>query len=127
MGTGSVPTFARAMPLNATSTLSDGTRVRVRLPYRADRLGLRELHLRLGLEADELVLARALRFDPRRRLVACLTAWEAGAERLVGYGAIVLGADVPDVLVVDVHSAPGADALLAGTLRDRAAARRAAA
>lgn len=109
------------MPLDTTTTLPDGTRARVRLPQRSDRPALRALHTRLGFEVDELALARALRFDPRRRVVACITAWVGGAERLLGYGAIDLGADDVDLLVVDLAGAPGCDAVLGDALRDRAA------
>lgn len=115
------------MPLDATTTLPDGSRARVRLPRRSDRPALRALHGRLGFEVDELALARALRFDPRRRVVACITAWVDGAERLLGYGAIDLGADDVEVLVVDVAGAPGCDVVLSDALRDRAARARIAA
>ncbi len=113
--------------LDTTTTLPDGVRVRVRLPHASDRPGLRALHAHLGFEVGELELARALRFDPRRRVVACVTAWDGTAERLVGYGAIDLGADDVDLLVVDATRAPGAAELLRGGLRTRAQGSRAAA
>ncbi len=102
------------------SILPDGTRARVRLPHSSDRAALRGLHERLGFEVGELELARALRFDPRHRLVACLTAWDGRAEQLLGYGAITLGAPDVDLLVVDGRSAAE---LLAGALRAATAGR----
>lgn len=104
-----------------TALLPDGTRARVRLPHRSDRAALRALHERLGLPAGDLELARALRFDPRRRVVACLTVWDGGCERLLGYGAIDVGAAEPETLVVDPDRAPGAEGVLAAALRTLAA------
>lgn len=111
------------MPLlHHTTTLADGARVRLRLPHAGDRPGLHALHARLGVAADELELARAVRFDPRRRAVACATAWHGAAETIVGYGAIDNGADAPDLLVCDDGLAPGVRDLLADALRAHAAA-----
>lgn len=107
------------MLLNATTALADGARLRIRLPHRADRTGLRALLERLGLAGDDLELVRALRFAPRERVVACATAFVGGSERLVGVGAIDLGAREPDLLVVDEAQAPGARVALAFALRER--------
>jgi hypothetical protein len=112
--------------LDATTTLPDGTHVRVRLPQAADRAALRALHARLRLAAEELELARVLRFDPRERAVVCATAWLDGGPQVVGYAAIDRDAAEPDVLVADEDLAPGIGAVLAQALRRRPAGRRAA-
>jgi hypothetical protein len=106
--------------LDATTHLPDGLRIRVRLPHAGDRPGLHDLHLRVGVEADDLELSRALRFDPRARAVACATAWLDGAEVLVGYGAIDRGAERPDLLISDEAAAPGVRDVLARALQMRA-------
>ncbi|MBA2350071.1 MAG: hypothetical protein H0V81_17490 [Solirubrobacterales bacterium] len=107
------------MLLNATTALSDGARLRLRLPHRADRAGVRALLLGLGLETRDLDLVRALRFAPRERVVACATAFVGGTERVVAVGAIDLGEREPDLLVADESLAPGAGAALSGALRER--------
>jgi hypothetical protein len=112
--------------LDATTPLPDGTRVRLRLPHRADLDGLRALARRLGLAVDELEIARALRFDPRRRAVAVATVWVDDHEVLVGYGAIELGEAQPDNFVVDEQLAPGLRAVLHEALVERAGGIRAA-
>jgi hypothetical protein len=114
------------MPIDETTTLPDGLHLRVRLPQASDRAGLLALHERLGLGAEELDAARALHFDPRRRTVACATAWVEGAELLVAYGAMDAGARDVDVLLADEARAPGAGAVLARALRERSARRAAA-
>jgi hypothetical protein len=112
--------------LDATTSLPDGTRVRLRLPHAADRPGLRALHARVGLHADELDVARVLRFDPRRGAVVCATAWTDRGPLVVGYGAITHGDAHPEVLVADEARAPGLSELLGDVLRRRAADRPAA-
>ncbi len=107
------------MLLNATTSLPDGSRLRLRLPHRADRQGVRALLTGLGLATDDLELVRALRFAPRERVVACATAFVGGTERVVAVGAIDLGAREPDMLIADESSAPGAGAALAYALRER--------
>ncbi len=114
------------MLLDATTHLPDGMRVRVRLPHALDRVGLRLLHDRLGLVAEDLEIARTLRFDPRSGAVACATAWIGGSETVVGYGAIEHGADTPHLLVGDEVSAPGVSEALATALVEHAAGRTAA-
>ena len=108
------------MLIDDTTTLPDGTHLRVRLPHSSDRAGLHALLGRVGLDAEELELARALRFDPARRTVACATAWIDGGERLVAWGAIDVGARTPDVLLADDVTAPGAGEVLAAALLERA-------
>ncbi len=112
--------------LDHTTTLPDGTRVRLRLPHHGDGAALRELALRLGVETDEVELARALRFDPRRRAVVVATIWIDGAPLLVGCAAIELGAAEPDTLLADVSLAPGVGEVLHRTLIAHASASRAA-
>ncbi len=107
------------MPIDATTTLPHGLRLRVRLPHTSERAGLRTLLTRLGVVAEELELARAARFDPRRRTVACVTAWVGGSEELVAWGAIDAGAQEPELLLADEALAPGAGAVLAAALRER--------
>lgn len=108
------------MLIDATTTLPDGgPRLRVRLPHASDRTGLEALLGRLGLAARELELARALRFDPRHRTVACATAWVAGSELVVAWGAMDAGAQEPDLLIADHATAPGAGAVLVAALRQR--------
>lgn len=107
------------MLIDATTTLPDGLHLRLRLPHPADRTGLHALHARLGLEIEELALARALRFDPVRRAVVCVTAFLGGADRPVAYGAIDIGADAPDLLVVDEELAPGVATVLEAALVER--------
>ena len=73
--------------------------VRLRLPHAGDADGLRALCARHGVACDPDAL---LHFDPLQRTVVCAASLSAGAEALVGVGAIDLhrGAE-PDVLVAD--------------------------
>lgn len=110
------------MHLDATTTLPDGSRVRLRLPQAADRPRLRELHERLGLACDEVELARALRFDPLERTVLCASVWTGTQELLAGWAAADRGAVQPELLLADETLAPGIALLLTRTLAERAAA-----
>lgn len=112
--------------IGSATTLPDGSRVRVRLPHPLDRRGLRELHARLGLHAEDMEIARTLRFDPRSSAVICATTWADGSETLVGYGAIDVGAGEPHLLVCDEVLAPGLGDALSAELREHAAGRSAA-
>lgn len=107
------------MLLNATTALPDGARLRLRLPHRADRVGLRVLLEGLGLATCDLELVRTLRFAPQERMVACATAFVGGSERVVAVGAIDLGTREPDLLLADESLAPGAGEALAVALRER--------
>lgn len=111
------------MLLNSKTTLPNGGRLRVRLPQAADRGGLRALHGRLGLEAEDLDIARTLRFDPQRIAVACASLWDGTGENVVGYGAIHLDDSEPHLLVCDEATAPGVRDALAAALREHAATR----
>lgn len=106
-------------------TLQDGTSVRLRLPHASDRPAVHALHARLGVEAEDLAIVRAMQFDPRTRTVVCASAWLGTTETLVGYAAADHGAD-PDLLVVDEASAPGITKLLLGALAAQGAGRSAA-
>jgi hypothetical protein len=121
-----VPEEQTFVLLNSHTTLPDGSRLRVRLPQAADRERLRALHARLGLSAEDLDIARALRFDPQSVAVACATTWDGHTEAVVGYGAIALNARDPHLLVCDEATAPGARDALAGALRQHVADRSAA-
>jgi hypothetical protein len=112
--------------LDSTTQLPDGSRVRLRLPHAADRSGLHALHQRVGVLADDLDLARVLRFDPRRRAVVCATAWVGGTETIVGYGAIDFDDIAPHLLIADTALAPGLHVLLETALIRHVAARHAA-
>lgn len=114
------------MLIDSTTTLPDGRHLRVRLPHTSERSGLRALLERVGVEAEELDVARALRFDPRRRTVAVASAWVQGSEVLVAWGSIAAGASEPDELLADEQLAPGAGAVLAAALRERSERRAAA-
>lgn len=107
------------MPIDAATTLPDGARLRIRLPHRSDRAAIGALLERLGLAAEELTIARALRFPPQERAVVCATAWVAGHPQVVGVGAIDLGAREPDFLLADEALAPGVGERLRGALRER--------
>ncbi len=111
------------MRLDTSTTLPNGLHVRVRLPHASDRPGLHALHARLGVAAEELDLARALRFDPRTRVVVCATAFLDGAERHLAYAGMEVGAERPDLLVADETSAPGIGATLERALGGHAARR----
>jgi hypothetical protein len=102
--------------------LPSGLRVRLRLAQSRDlrRIGpLLHLESRAG---DPIEAAMLVRFDPRRRVVICATALIGGAETIVGVGALDVGADTPDALVVDPALSDGLLELLTDALRSRAAA-----
>jgi hypothetical protein len=108
--------------LDATTTLPDGRRIRLRLPQTADRPRLTELHARLGLHHDDLDAARELRFDPRRRTVVCAIVWDGSHESLAGWAGADRGSATPDLLLADESLAPGVTQLLLDALADRARA-----
>lgn len=103
------------MLLGNPITLSCGLRARVRLPLSTDAPAVLELLGRLGLEAEELEVRRALRFDPRRRTVLVATALIDGHTVLLGLAAGVRDAET----VLAEH--PEVRRLLAAALRERAA------
>lgn len=105
--------------LPTTTTLPSGTRLRVRLPHRADVPRVRALLERLGLAAGELDLARALRFDPTERVALVATVLADRTEEVAGLALMDRSADAPDVLLADERSTPGVTAALHGALRAR--------
>ena len=114
------------MLLLSTTTLPCGLRVRLRVPRSADRQGLEELALRVGVELDELTLCPLLRTDPRRGRAACATTWLGTREVLVGAAVIDNAVPAPaQIVVADEALAPGVGRLLAEALdewaRNRAA------
>ena len=109
------------MRLDATAPLADGRRARLRYPHAADRDGIAALHARLGVRADEVELARTLRFDPRTRIVLCVTTWVGDQEAVVGWATAARGRAAADTILVDETLAPGAGALLRGALHAQAA------
>lgn len=108
------------MRLDATTSLPDGSRVRLRLPQAADRPRLTELHARLGLAHDDLDIARELRFDPRERSVICAIVWDGAHELLAGWAGADRGEATPDLLLADESRAPGVTQLLLEALAERA-------
>jgi len=92
----------------------------------SDRAPLAALLERRGLPASELELRRLLAFDPARRHVLCALAPVDGTEVLVGFGAIDLGEDAPDTLVIDERFTPGLGEVLGRVLVERARSRRVA-
>ncbi len=108
--------------LDDTTALPDGTRIRLRLPHAADRIGVAELSQRLGLEADDLEIARALRFDPRTGTALCATVWVDGRETLVAFGTAARGTGRVDTVLADERVAPGAGAIVGAALAAHAAA-----
>jgi hypothetical protein len=95
---------SRSIILGQTYRLADGGRVRLRICHSHDGEAILRLLDRLGLDAERLELGRLLRFDPRRRVVACATTLIDGSEALVALGAIEIGeAPVlqPELLLVD--------------------------
>jgi len=109
--------------LGRRHSLPNGLRVCLRLPHPGEGRRLRELHLRIGREADELDLSRIARFDPHRRVTICATVLAGTAEVLVGYATAEIDRAAPAV-VVDERLAPGLRTLLGQALKDRLAAAR---
>lgn len=110
------------MRLDATTSLPDGSRIRLRLPQTADRHRLVDLHARLGLHHDDLDAARELRFDPRARTVVCAIVWDGGQETLAGWAGADRGERTPDLLLADEALAPGVTRVLLEAIAERARA-----
>ena len=105
--------------------LPRGPRVCLRLVRPRDQEGIRRLLGAHGSEPDELELARLVGFDLRRRLVLCATALVDSTERVLGVGAIDLGAGAtgePTFVLVDEDLTDGLEELLRGALVGHAAA-----
>ena len=108
--------------LDDTTALPDGTRIRLRLPHSADRIGVAALSERLGLEADDLEITRALRFDPRTRTALCATVWADGRETVVAFGTAAHGTGRAETVLADERLAPGVGAIVGAALVAHAAA-----
>src|SRR5213078_423672 len=107
--------------LSRSYELPSGPRVRLRLARPSDLPAIRALLAQRGLPATEIGLERLVRYDPRRRVVMCAMAPVAGAETLVGLGAIELQPDAePETVVVDEDITDGLAALLGEALTERA-------
>lgn len=103
--------------------LASGAQIRLRLPQRADAAGVVALCERMGLQVDDVDVARMLRFDPRRRAVGCAVAWTGDCETVVGIGATELGTRRgPDLLLCD-PAHPGLPPVLERWLAEKAAGR----
>ena len=113
-------------PLRRTFPVPGGPPVRLRMAGPSDRALLAGLLERRGLPASELELRRLLAFDPARRHVLCALAPVDGTEVLAGFGAIDLGEDAPDALVIDERFTPGLGEVLGRVLVERARPRRVA-
>ena len=113
-------------PLRRTFPVPGGPPVRLRMAGPSDRALLAALLERRGLPASELELRRLLAFDPARRHVLCALAPVDGTEVLAGFGAIDLGEDAPDALVIDERFTPGLGEVLGRVLVERARPRRVA-
>jgi hypothetical protein len=110
--------------LDGSTTTAGGLRVRLRLPHRADAARLRELLGTCGVAADDLVVARLLRFDPRRGTTVVAAVLVDRREEIVGLGTIERCAEEPGLVVA---VAPEVASLLGDALRAHAAlARRSA-
>lgn len=102
--------------LHGSATLPAGHRVRLRMPHRHDVQRLRALLERVGLDADELALRRALHFDPRRTLAVVATVLVGRSEEIVGVALMDRDSPDPDLLLADEAMAPGITALLEATV-----------
>jgi hypothetical protein len=103
--------------VHGSTTLASGQRLRLRLPHRFDAEPLRGLLEQAGLNPDDRLVARALRFDPRDRVAVVATTLVARSEQIVGLGAIDHSGEKPDLLVADEGAAPGVGAVLEEALR----------
>ena len=117
---------ASSSPLRRTFPVPGGPPVHLRMAGPSDRLAVAALLERRSVPAAELTLRRLLAFDPAHRHVLCALAPLDGAETLVGIGAIDIGEDAPDTLVVDERLAGGLADVLGRVLIERARRRRAA-
>lgn len=106
--------------LDGSTTLQDGTRLRLRMPRLRDRGGVHALLLRLGLDAEERAVASMLRFDPAERVAVVATRLAGGCEEVVGVAAMDRFAREPELVVAAEDEAPGARHVMERALRSHA-------
>src|SRR3954464_4716737 len=108
--------------LTRTHPLSDGSRVRLRLPHASDRAGLIGLHERVGAPLDDVRMTRILRFDPRACVSVCATVLSGLTEVLVAYGHVERDG-TSSLVVADEAAAPGVSSLVRAALAERTESR----
>jgi hypothetical protein len=101
-------------------SLPRGPRVRLRLAQIRDARAIQVFLASHGFDADGLDALRLVRADPRRRIAICANALIGGSETILGVAAIDVGADEPDLMIVDGQLTDGLDELLRSALRARA-------
>jgi hypothetical protein len=106
-----------------THSISDGTRVGLRLARARDETSVKALAARIGAHYSDLDIARLVRFDPRQWMVICARALWHGTEVVVGVGAIRLDRDQPELLVVDDRLGEELGELMRHSLRELQRAR----
>jgi len=110
------PSFDPGALLGQSFALPHGPRVRLRLAQSGDVPGIRVLLEQHGLDAEELDVARFVRFDPRRRVVICAMALIGSTETIVGVGEIGIEPESPNQLYTDEQLTDGLGELLARAL-----------
>jgi hypothetical protein len=106
-----------------THTLAPGTRVRLRLASARDEAPVKALIARTGARYSDLDVARLVRFDPRGQMVVCASELFEGTELVVGFGAIRLDSDRPELLVADERLGDQLAELVCNSLRQLQRAR----
>lgn len=109
--------------------LPRGPRVRLRLVQIRDQRAIGSFLTEHGIASGELEAARLAASDPQERVAICATAFAGGSEMVIGVASIDVGAEDPELLVVDSELTDGLEDLLTQALLRRAqsiAARRAA-
>ena len=104
-------------PLDRTTTLPSGERLRMRLPQRGDLPRVRVLLARLGLTTDDLQLSRWIRFDPRRHVAVVATVLVGRTDELIGLAVMDIDGPDPELVVADEEQCPGAKAALEDAVR----------
>jgi hypothetical protein len=102
-------------------TLPHGPRVRLRLAQRRDLPAILDLLRARTDHPADLQIARLVQADPRERIAICATALLGVRETIVGFGAIEVGSDRPDTVVVDGSLTGGLGELIIGALVSRSA------
>jgi hypothetical protein len=100
--------------------LRRGPRVRLRLVQIRDQRVIRSFLSDQAHPSPDLAAARLVAGDPRERVAICAMAFVGGTEMVIGVGSIEVGAEDPDLLVVDAELTEGLDELLTLALQRRA-------